>query len=813
MDWIATALNEPIAATNPMNSGDDGLPNFDQFLGNTNSQGNTNSNSGTDNNGSVGGQQPLNFTAHHRPIDFNTTIADISGPTPIPIVSKGSSQGSQQQQQQQQSFGNSNGNTNVRIHPTDMQRYLNGIMQNNNTSHRNTHPNNINMVAKTAGYKMAEAMLLSGNSTGSSGKSSPIAPGSNNGARDSSRQKNDKAVEVHHDHKVIARFRTQTECARYLRATPEAVSYHCSKGGGICNSLVIRPLTSDQIKTLPFGLFDGAVEFRPRERPQLRPETVAILKDWLLSPEHVDNPYPNQRESEMLMKKTGLDKVQLKHWFNNARKRILKPLLKNGGKLGLAKAKAEAAAGVLAAGGQPETGNDTAETGEDGEATGTSASGTKKRDSSKSKGSGPAKKKRKSDGDNDASLSSKKNKGSSSQRNSPSLDLCGTATNSSSSTHKMTSNLTSAQQRRNMAQQHFDESFQQQTQDFHRGDSGNSSSSNHGNTNNNNGMMNGRDNYGGSGGYGGMNNHGGMGMNNMMMMNSSRNFPQDSMMGFNNDMMDGGMMMNSSRMMGGGMRNNSYNDRGSFHSSGSRGSSFNDNFGGGGYQGGGNGMGMGGFNGCMEVGGGNNNGPGRFNDNYDSSNNMNRGGRGNQDGGYPQDNKQGYDRFNSNGSDSYCQPLSSQGQGNQQGPHGGSRRSSNASGGQGNGNSGGQDSPDDSARSNAVFKQQVATMAMNEASTAFKDMEDAFAHAKDVMAQSHAAHPEDDPRVMEANAHAKKCQSVAMFKLKVSQRASEEAANAYDSYQSMMGGGGGSGGSGSNSPAMGRGSMGGRDFS
>ena len=44
------------------------------------------------------------------------------------------------------------------------------------------------------------------------------------------------------------------------------------------------------------------------------------------------NPYPNQKEIEMLMQKTGLDKTQLKHWFNNARKRILKPLLKNGGK-------------------------------------------------------------------------------------------------------------------------------------------------------------------------------------------------------------------------------------------------------------------------------------------------------------------------------------------------------------------------------------------------------------------------------------------------------------------------------------------------
>ena len=29
---------------------------------------------------------------------------------------------------------------------------------------------------------------------------------------------------------VIDQFKTQTECAKYLRATPEAISYHCSKG-------------------------------------------------------------------------------------------------------------------------------------------------------------------------------------------------------------------------------------------------------------------------------------------------------------------------------------------------------------------------------------------------------------------------------------------------------------------------------------------------------------------------------------------------------------------------------------------------------
>jgi hypothetical protein len=177
------------------------------------------------------------------------------------------------------------------------------------------------------------------------------------------------------------------------------------------------------------------------------------------------------------------------------------------------------------------------------------------------------------------------------------------------------------------------------------------------------------------------------------------------------------------------------------------------------------------------------------------------------------DHRQGSYNDNGNNSNEYCQPLSSQdGQG-----------SNNFNVRQGQQQQ--EKTPDESARSNAVFKQQVATMAMNEASTAFKDMEDAFAQAKEILAQCRAMStpssptlPEDDPMVVEANARAKKCQSVAMFKLKVSQRASEEAANAYDAYQRMVEGnaaGGGRGGGGSGGMGMmggmggGRGMMGG----
>lgn len=133
-----------------------------------------------------------------------------------------------------------------------------------------------------------------------------------------------KNVDVLHENKVIARFHSQTECAAYLRATPEAVSYHCSKGGGTCNGLVIRPSLSS-LEPLSYGLFEGADKHRPKEQPRISKEISKILKDWMLSPEHVDFPYPNEIEIQEFVKQTGIKRSQLKHWFANARKRIWKP--------------------------------------------------------------------------------------------------------------------------------------------------------------------------------------------------------------------------------------------------------------------------------------------------------------------------------------------------------------------------------------------------------------------------------------------------------------------------------------------------------
>jgi hypothetical protein len=79
-----------------------------------------------------------------------------------------------------------------------------------------------------------------------------------------------------------------------------------------------------------------------KSRRELPAGAVAVLKAWLLSPEHFTHPYPTPQDQILLMEKTGIDKKQLKNWFTNARRRIWKPMLKK-----------QLEAGKLAAGGAP----------------------------------------------------------------------------------------------------------------------------------------------------------------------------------------------------------------------------------------------------------------------------------------------------------------------------------------------------------------------------------------------------------------------------------------------------------------------------
>jgi hypothetical protein len=59
---------------------------------------------------------------------------------------------------------------------------------------------------------------------------------------------------------------------------------------------------------------------------------VLILKTWMLSPEHVDHPYPTDTEKRELAAVAGITIKQLSIWFTNARKRIWVPLRQRQGK-------------------------------------------------------------------------------------------------------------------------------------------------------------------------------------------------------------------------------------------------------------------------------------------------------------------------------------------------------------------------------------------------------------------------------------------------------------------------------------------------
>ncbi|CAM9310462.1 unnamed protein product [Chrysoparadoxa australica] len=55
-------------------------------------------------------------------------------------------------------------------------------------------------------------------------------------------------------------------------------------------------------------------EDRRRARRELPASKVRVLKDWLMSPEHINHPYPTASEQLELVEQTGLTRTQLKNW-------------------------------------------------------------------------------------------------------------------------------------------------------------------------------------------------------------------------------------------------------------------------------------------------------------------------------------------------------------------------------------------------------------------------------------------------------------------------------------------------------------------
>ena len=72
----------------------------------------------------------------------------------------------------------------------------------------------------------------------------------------------------------------------------------------------------------------GAGPCKGRQLPEW---SVHILKEWLLSPEHFDYPWPTLEEKADLAERGGVDERQLGIWLTNARKRLWMPLRRRQG--------------------------------------------------------------------------------------------------------------------------------------------------------------------------------------------------------------------------------------------------------------------------------------------------------------------------------------------------------------------------------------------------------------------------------------------------------------------------------------------------
>lgn len=64
---------------------------------------------------------------------------------------------------------------------------------------------------------------------------------------------------------------------------------------------------------------------RPKKKTALSSYAVEYLKAWMMSPDHIEHPYPTEDEKLSIMKDTGIELKQLTNWFVNNRKRYWKP--------------------------------------------------------------------------------------------------------------------------------------------------------------------------------------------------------------------------------------------------------------------------------------------------------------------------------------------------------------------------------------------------------------------------------------------------------------------------------------------------------
>ena len=69
----------------------------------------------------------------------------------------------------------------------------------------------------------------------------------------------------------------------------------------------------------------GSLTMAKRKATSLPNETVEYLKAWIMSPDHINHPYPTEAEKVKIMEDTGIEMKQLTNWFVNNRKRYWRP--------------------------------------------------------------------------------------------------------------------------------------------------------------------------------------------------------------------------------------------------------------------------------------------------------------------------------------------------------------------------------------------------------------------------------------------------------------------------------------------------------
>ena len=101
-----------------------------------------------------------------------------------------------------------------------------------------------------------------------------------------------------------------------------------AEADGGCDDQELLPVVAAEPMAHPTTARAGR---KTASAPRVLPDNaVTVLKAWMLSPEHVDHPYPSDAEKQRLAAEATITVKQVSVWFTNARKRLWLPLRQAG---------------------------------------------------------------------------------------------------------------------------------------------------------------------------------------------------------------------------------------------------------------------------------------------------------------------------------------------------------------------------------------------------------------------------------------------------------------------------------------------------